>query len=77
MASRKVAGTMASEIDVDTNKAVESINELKKTVKDTTTEWKIHESQAKQAGDTIGASKVKYEGLSPSDRPAWSAVVPT
>lgn len=64
MASRKVAGTMANEIEVDTTKAVESINELKKTVKDTTTEWKIHESQAKQAGDTIGASKVKYEGLS-------------
>lgn len=68
MANKKIVGTMANEIDVDTNKAVVSINDLRKAVKDTTTEWKIHESQAKQAGDTIGASKVKYEGLSKAVR---------
>lgn len=66
MAKDKVAGTLATNIGVNTTDAVTSINSLKSSVKDSTNAWKQMESQMKQSGDTLGASKAKYEGLSDS-----------
>ena len=63
MAKEKVAGTLATNIGVNTANAVTSIESLKNSVKDSTNSWKQMESQMKQAGDTVGASKAKYEGL--------------
>lgn len=63
MAKEKVAGTLATNIGVNTTNAVTSIESLKNSVKDSTNAWKQMESQMKQAGDTVGASKAKYEGL--------------
>ncbi|WMX69987.1 tape measure protein [Lactococcus cremoris] len=66
MAKEKVAGTLATNIGVNTANAVTSIDSLKNSVKDSTNAWKQMESQMKQSGDTLGASKAKYEGLSDS-----------
>lgn len=66
MAKEKVAGTLATNIGVNTTNAVTSIDSLKNSVKDSTNAWKQMESQMKQSGDTLGASKAKYEGLSDS-----------
>lgn len=66
MAKEKVAGTLATNIGVNTTNAVTSIESLKNSVKDSTNAWKQMESQMKQSGDTLGASKAKYEGLSDS-----------
>lgn len=66
MAKEKVAGTLATNIGVNTANAVTSIESLKNSVKDSTNAWKQMESQMKQSGDTLGASKAKYEGLSDS-----------
>ena len=66
MAKEKVAGLMSTEIGLNTNKAAESLSQLKSAVKDSTNEWKQMESQLKQSGDTIGASEAKYKGLTQS-----------
>lgn len=66
MAKEKVAGLMSTEIGLNTNKATESLNQLKSAVKDSTNEWKQMESQMKASGDEIGASEAKYKGLSQS-----------
>jgi len=66
MAKEKVAGTLATNIGVNTANAVTSIDSLKNSVKDSTNAWKQMESQMKQSGDALGASKAKYEGLSDS-----------
>lgn len=66
MAKEKVAGTLATNIGVNTTNAVTSIESLKNSVKDSTNAWKQMESQMKQSGDALGASKAKYEGLSDS-----------
>lgn len=63
MAKEKIAGTLATNIGVNTTGAVQSIDSLKNSVKDSTNSWKQMESQMKQAGDVVGASKAKYEGL--------------
>lgn len=57
---------MATNIGVNTTNAVTSIESLKNSVKDSTNAWKQMESQMKLSGDTLGASKAKYEGLSDS-----------
>ncbi|MCT0005039.1 tape measure protein [Weissella confusa] len=66
MAKEKVAGLMSTEIGLNTNKAAESLSQLKSAVKDSTNEWKQMESQLKSSGDVLGASEVKYKGLSQS-----------
>ncbi|EQC56389.1 hypothetical protein LLT5_01555 [Lactococcus cremoris subsp. cremoris TIFN5] len=66
MAKEKIAGTLATNIGVNTTNAVTSIESLKNSVKDSTNAWKQMESQMKLSGDTLGASKAKYEGLSDS-----------
>lgn len=66
MAKEKVAGTLATNIGVNTTDAVKGINDLKSSVKDSTNAWKQMESQLKRSGDAIGASKAKYDGISES-----------
>ncbi|MCT1228161.1 hypothetical protein EFM07_12440 [Lactococcus lactis] len=66
MAKEKVAGTLATNIGVNTANAVTGIDSLKNSVKDSTNAWKQMEAQMKLSGDTLGASKAKYEGLSDS-----------
>ena len=66
MAKEKVAGLMSTEIGLNTNKAAESLSQLKSAVKDSTNEWKQMESQLKSSGDVLGASEAKYKGLSQS-----------
>ncbi len=66
MAKEKVAGLMSTEIGLNTTKATESLSQLKSAVKDSTNEWKQMESQLKSSGDVLGASEVKYKGLSQS-----------
>lgn len=60
----EMVGSVTTGIDLNETKAVESINRLKSAVKDSTREWQINEAQAKSAGDAVGASKTRYEGLS-------------
>ncbi|MBC6498529.1 tape measure protein [Weissella confusa] len=55
-----------TEIGLNTNKAAESLSQLKSAVKDSTNEWKQMESQLKSSGDVLGASEAKYKGLSQS-----------
>ncbi|TYC50753.1 hypothetical protein ESZ50_01540 [Weissella muntiaci] len=64
MAEEKVAGLMATGVGLNVNSAVESLGKLKSAVQDSTNQWKQMESQAKQSGDTVGATKAKFEGLS-------------
>lgn len=66
MPKEKVAGLVSTEIGLNTTKATESLDKLKASVKDNANEWKQMESQMKQSGDSVGASKVKYEGLTES-----------
>ena len=66
MTKEKVAGLVSTEIGLNTTKATESLDKLKASVKDNANEWKQMESQMKQSGDSVGASKVKYEGLTES-----------
>ena len=66
MAKEKVAGLMSTEIGLNTNKAAESLSQLKSAVKDSTNEWKQMESQLRSSGDVLGASEAKYKGLSQS-----------
>ncbi|GAK30222.1 prophage protein, tail component [Weissella oryzae SG25] len=63
MAEEKVAGLMATGIGLNVNNAVEPLGKLKSAVKDANNEWKQMESQAKQSGDTVGATKARFEGL--------------
>lgn len=66
MAKEKVAGLMSTEIGLNTAKATQGLNELKSAVRDSTNEWKQMESQMKASGDIVGASEVKYKGLTES-----------
>lgn len=66
MAKEKIAGTLATNIGVNTANAVTGIDSLKNSVKDSTNAWKQMEAQMKLSGDTLGASKAEYEGLSDS-----------
>ena len=66
MPKEKVAGLVSTEIGLNTTKATESLDKLKASVKDNANEWKQMESQMKQSGDYVGASKVRYEGLTES-----------
>ncbi|MBJ7654849.1 tape measure protein [Weissella confusa] len=66
MAKEKVAGLMSTEIGLNTTKATESLSQLKSAIKDSTNEWKQMESQMKASGDVVGASEVKYKGLTES-----------
>lgn len=57
---------MSTEIALDTLQAGNSIKRLTQLVGSATSAWKAQEAQLKSAGDTLGAAKAKYDGLSES-----------
>lgn len=59
----QVTNQMANNLTLDVSSAQRSLKELTASVKESNNEWKIQESQLKAAGDTVNASKSRYEGL--------------
>ncbi|MGQ2225663.1 tape measure protein [Fructobacillus fructosus] len=59
----KITNEMAAKLSLDTTSASKTLKDFTNEVKKSTNEWKIQESQMKAAGDQLGASKAKYEGL--------------
>ncbi|CAK1234062.1 tape measure protein [Fructobacillus cardui] len=59
----KIVNEMANKLSLDTTSATKTLKDFTNEVKKSTNEWKIQESQMKSAGDQLGASKAKYEGL--------------
>lgn len=64
--ANKIQATMSTEIALDTLQAGDSIKRLTQLVSSATSAWKAQEAQLKSAGDTLGAAKAKYDGLSES-----------
>lgn len=64
--ANKIQATMSTEIALDTLQAGNSIKRLTQLVGSATSAWKAQEAQLKSAGDSLGAAKVKYDGLSES-----------
>ena len=64
--ANKINATMSTEIALDTLQAGNSIKRLTQLVSSATSAWKAQEAQLKSAGDSLGAAKVKYDGLSES-----------
>lgn len=62
--ANKINATMSTEIALDTLQAGNSIKRLTQLVGSATSAWKAQEAQLKSAGDTLGAAKAKYDGLS-------------
>lgn len=59
----KIVNEMANKLSLDTTSATKTLKDFTNEVKKSTNEWKVQESQMKSAGDQLGASKAKYEGL--------------
>lgn len=64
--ANKINATMSTEIALDTLQAGNSIKRLTQLVSSATSAWKAQEAQLKSAGDSLGAAKAKYDGLSES-----------
>ena len=64
--ANKIQATMSTEIALDTLGASDSIKRLTQLVGSATSAWKAQEAQLKSAGDSLGAAKAKYDGLSES-----------
>lgn len=64
--ANKINATMSTEIALDTLQAGNSIKRLTQLVGSATSAWKAQEAQLKSAGDSLGAAKAKYDGLSES-----------
>lgn len=64
--ANKIQATMSTEIALNTLGASDSIKRLTQLVSSATSAWKAQEAQLKSAGDSLGAAKAKYDGLSES-----------
>ena len=64
--ANKINATMSTEISLNTLEASTSIKRLTQLVSSATSAWKAQEAQLKSAGDSLGAAKAKYDGLSES-----------
>ena len=64
--ANKINATMSTEISLNTLGASNSIKHLTQLVSSATSAWKAQEAQLKSAGDSLGAAKAKYDGLSES-----------
>lgn len=62
--ANKINATMSTEISLNTIEASKSIKHLTQLVSSATSAWKAQEAQLKSAGDSLGAAKAKYDGLS-------------
>lgn len=60
----KISNEMATNLTLDISHAKGPLKDLTAEVKSANSEWKVQEAQLKAAGDAVGASKAKYDGLS-------------
>ena len=64
MAASDIQQTMSTKIKVDQQEAANQVENLTNKFKDLTAQWKAEQATAKASGDSVGAAKVRYEGLS-------------
>ncbi|WP_333603647.1 tape measure protein [Lactobacillus acetotolerans] len=66
MSGKIPAGEFNTRISLDGAQPIQTMKSLKAEVSGLTNAWKAHEIQLKSAGDSLGAAKAKYEGLTQS-----------
>lgn len=64
MAASDIQQTMSTKIKVDQQEAANQVENLTNKFKDLTAQWKAEQATAKANGDSVGAAKARYEGLS-------------
>ena len=64
MAASDIQQTMSTRIKVDQQEAANQVENLTNKFKDLTAQWKAEQATAKASGDSVGAAKARYEGLS-------------
>ena len=64
MAASDIQQTMSTKIKVDQQEAANQVENLTNKFKDLTAQWKAEQATAKASGDSVGAAKARYEGLS-------------
>lgn len=64
MAASDIQQTMSTKIKVDQQEAANQVENLTNKFKDLTAQWKAEQATAKVSGDSVGAAKARYEGLS-------------
>lgn len=64
MAASDIQQTMSTKIKVDQQEAANQVENLTNKFKDLTVQWKAEQATAKASGDSVGAAKARYEGLS-------------
>lgn len=64
MATSDIQATMSTKIEVDQQQAANEVENLTHKFKDLTAQWKAEQATAKASGDSVGAAKARYEGLS-------------
>lgn len=66
MAGKIPAGELVTRSTLDATQPTKTLKELKSNVSGLTSAWKAQTAELKSAGDSLGAAKTKYEGLSQS-----------
>lgn len=64
MSASDIQETMSTKIKVDQQEAANQVENLTNKFKDLTAQWKAEQATAKASGDSVGAAKARYEGLS-------------
>lgn len=64
MAASDIQQTMSTKIKVDQQEAANQVENLTNKFKDLTAQWKAEQAMVKASGDSVGAAKARYEGLS-------------
>lgn len=64
MSASDIQTTMSTKIKVDQQEAANQVENLTNKFKDLTAQWKAEQATAKASGDSVGAAKARYEGLS-------------
>ena len=64
MSANDIQATMSTKIEVDQQQAANEVENLTHKFKDLTAQWKAEQATAKASGDSVGAAKARYEGLS-------------
>lgn len=64
MSANDIQATMSTKIEVDQQQAADEVENLTHKFKDLTAQWKAEQATAKASGDSVGAAKARYEGLS-------------
>lgn len=64
MSANDIQATMSTKIEVDQQEAANQVENLTNKFKDLTAQWKAEQATAKASGDSVGAAKARYEGLS-------------